>query len=87
MASEPVKMAELELEALHGLLDLIRDDGHALLFQTFGQYRTNLINEVRRKIRGVEGVMRNAISCEVSAAEVMPQAGVDFISRRFARDE
>lgn len=44
-----------EAKALRELLDLIKDDGHALCFQTFAQYRQVLIGEVRRKLRDIEG--------------------------------
>ena len=43
-----------EARALTELLHLIRDDGYSITFQSTGQYRTALINEVRRKIRGLE---------------------------------
>ena len=43
-----------EVKALTDLLHLLRDDSYAITFQSTGQYRTALINEVRRKIRGLE---------------------------------
>jgi len=43
-----------EVKALSALLDLIRDDGYAISFQSFGQYRTALANEIKRQVRGLE---------------------------------
>jgi len=43
-----------EAKALTELLHLLRDDSYAITFQSTGQYRAALINEVRRKIRGLE---------------------------------
>ena len=43
-----------EAKALNELLALIRADDYAISFQSLGQYRTALINEVKRQIRGLE---------------------------------
>lgn len=49
MNSEPVTLTPVA--ALQDLLALVRDDGHALCFQTFTQYRQALAGEIRRKLK------------------------------------
>lgn len=43
-----------EVKALEGLLELIRDDGYAISFQSLGQYRVALANEIKRQVRGLD---------------------------------
>lgn len=45
---------QLVRAALRDLLDLVRDDAHAMSFQSLAQYRKVLIGEIGRKIRGLE---------------------------------
>lgn len=43
-----------EVKALNELLALIRADEYAISFQSLGQYRTELINEIKRLVAGLE---------------------------------
>ena len=43
-----------EVKALNELLALIRADEYAISFQSLGQYRTGLINEIKRLVAGLE---------------------------------
>lgn len=43
-----------EAKALNELLALIRADEYAISFQSLGQYRTALVNEIKRLVRGLE---------------------------------
>lgn len=45
-----------EIKALTELLALIRDDGYAISFQSLGQYRVALANEIKRQVRGLDAV-------------------------------
>ena len=45
-----------QVKALSALLELIRDDGYAISFQSLGQYRVALANEIKRQVRGLESV-------------------------------
>lgn len=43
-----------EAKALNELLALIRADEYAISFQSLGQYRSSLVNEIKRLLRGLE---------------------------------
>lgn len=43
-----------DIKALNELLALIRDDGYAISFQSLGQYRVALANEIKRQVRGLD---------------------------------
>lgn len=51
-----------EVKALEGLLELIRDDGYAISFQSLDQYRVALANEIKRQVRGLD---RDAVTGNV----------------------
>lgn len=43
-----------EIKALNELLGLVHDDGYSISFQSLGQYRVALANEIKRQVRGLE---------------------------------
>lgn len=43
-----------QTKTLNELLALIRDDGYAISFQSLGQYRVALANEVKRQVRDID---------------------------------